>query len=246
MTILVTGGTKGIGRAIALSFAEPGNHVFLNYAGDDSAAAEAKIELEAKGATAHLIKQDCGTPEGAAAILQAVAAEVSQLDQLVHCAVRAVPQPALDCEPHDFTAAVNLNGTSLLYLVQQAKPLFRRGSTVFYLSSRGSRVVVPNYAAIGIAKALAECLVRYLAVELAPLGVRANCVAPGVVNTDAVRTLFGDEADEIVRHAAETNPSGRGVEHSDYTNMIHFLASPEAEFIQGQVIFVNGGHNVSA
>jgi len=246
MAILVTGGTKGIGRAIALSFAGTGNHVFLNYASDDAAAGEAKAAIEAKGAIAHLIKEDCGTPAGAAAVLNMVRAEVDQLDQLVHCAVRAIPKPMLECDPHDFTAALNLNGTALLYLVQEARTLFRRGSTVFFLSSRGSRIVVPNYASIGVAKALAECLVRYLAVELAPLGVRANCVAPGVVDTEAVHTLFGDQADEIVRHAAETNPSGRGVADSDYTNLIKFLASPKAEFIQGQVIYVNGGHNVSA
>lgn len=246
MTILVTGGTKGIGRAIALSFAKTGNQVFLNYASDDDAAAEAKAAIEAKGAIAHLIKQDCGTPEGAAAVMKKVRAEAGQLDQLVHCAVRAIPKPALDCDPHDFTAALNLNGTAVLYLVQEARTLFRRGSTVFFLSSRGSRMVVPNYASIGVAKALAECLVRYLAVELAPLGVRANCVAPGVVDTEAVRTLFGDKAKEIIRHAADSNPSGRGVADSDYTNLIQFLASPEAEFIQGQVVYVNGGHNLSA
>jgi enoyl-[acyl-carrier protein] reductase III len=105
---------------------------------------------------------------------------------------------------------------------------------------------VPNYAAIGVAKSLAESLVRYLATELAPRGIRVNSVAPGVVDTEAVHTLFGDDAEEIVRHAAENNPSGRGVQHSDYTNMIRFLASPEAEFIQGQTIFINGGANLSA
>ena len=179
-------------------------------------------------------------------MLAEVAEHVERLDQLVHCAVRAVPVPALEADPHDFTSAVNLNGTALLYLVQAAQPLLARGSTVFFLTSRGGRTVVPNYAAIGVAKALAESLVRYLAAELAPQGVRINCVAPGVVHTDAVRTLFGDQAEELVRHAAETNPSGRGVEDEDYTNLIRFLASPEAEFIQGQVIFVNGGHFLAA
>jgi NAD(P)-dependent dehydrogenase (short-subunit alcohol dehydrogenase family) len=246
MAILITGGSKGIGRAIGASFAEQAGDVFLNYHGDDDAAEEAKAEVEQRGARCHLIKQDVGTPEGAGAVLEAVAAHTDRLDQLVHCAVRSISRPVLDADPVAFTSAVNLNGTALLYLVQAARPLLRRGSTVFFLSSRGGRTVVPNYAAIGVAKALAESLVRYLAVELAPLGVRINCVAPGVVKTDAVRDLFGDQADEIVRHAAETNPSGRGVRDEDYTNLIRFLASPEAEFIQGQVIFVNGGHYVAA
>ncbi len=246
MSILITGGTKGIGRAIALAFAEPGVDVFLNHAGDDAAAREARSLVEATEARCHVIKQDVGTPEGARAVLDRVAATVDTLDQLVHCAVRAIPKRALDCDAHDFTAAVNLNGTALLYLVQAADPMLVRGSTVFFLTSRGGRTVVPNYAAIGVAKALAESLVRYLASELAPRGVRVNSVAPGVVHTDAVRALFGDQAAEIVKHAAENNPSGRGVRDEDYTSVIRFLASPEAAFVQGQTIFVNGGHYMAA
>ena len=87
---------------------------------------------------------------------------------------------------------------------------------------------------------------RYMAVELAPKGVRINAIAPAIVETDAVRTLFGAEAPEIVRRAASHNPSGRGVTDADYTTLIRWLASPEAEFVQGQVIFVNGGANLSA
>ncbi|MBT3172999.1 MAG: SDR family oxidoreductase [Rhodospirillaceae bacterium] len=246
MAILVTGGSKGIGLQIALSFSEPGNQVFLNYASDDQAAALAQQAVQALGAECHLLKGDAGTPEGCKRIMHTVAENVEQLDQLVHCAVRAVPHPALECDLVEFTNAVNLNGTALLYLTQAAMPLLKRGSTIFFLSSRGSRIVVPNYAAIGVAKSLGECLVRYLAAELAPHGIRINTVSPGVVDTEAVRTLFGDDADEIVRHAAENNPSGRGVEHADYTNMIRFLASPEAEFVQGQTIFINGGANLMA
>ncbi|MDE0050988.1 MAG: SDR family oxidoreductase [Rhodospirillales bacterium] len=246
MSILITGGTKGIGRAIALAFAEPGVDAFLNYQGDDDAAREARSLVEAKGARCHLIKRDVGTPEGARAVLAEVAARTDSLDQLVHCAVRAIPRPALDCDADDFTAAVNLNGTALLYLVQAADPLLVSGSTVFFLTSRGGRTVVPNYAAIGVAKALAESLVRYLASELAPRGVRINSIAPGVVETDALRALFGDQAAEIAKHAAETNPSGRGVRDEDYTSVIRFLASPDAAFVQGQTIFVNGGHFLAA
>ena len=114
------------------------------------------------------------------------------------------------------------------------------------MTSRGGRIVVPNYAAVGVAKALAESLMRYLAVELAPRGIRINAIAPAIVETDAVRTLFGAEAGEIVRAAASHNPTGRGVRDSDYTSLMLWLASPAAEFIQGQVIFVNGGANLSA
>jgi NAD(P)-dependent dehydrogenase (short-subunit alcohol dehydrogenase family) len=104
--------------------------------------------------------------------------------------------------------------------------------------------VIPGYAAIGAGKALAEALVRYLAPELAPLGVRINCVAPGTLDTEAVRSLFGDGTDAFLASERDGNPSGRNVTHDDYTGLIAFLASPEAQMIQGQVIFVNGGQYI--
>jgi NAD(P)-dependent dehydrogenase (short-subunit alcohol dehydrogenase family) len=246
MAIVVTGGTKGIGLAIAERFSRPGNDVFLNYHGDDHAAAEAARRVEARGARAHVVKADVGSPEGTRRLMATVAERVDQLDQLVHCAVRVVPGAALDADPYEFARAVTLNGTALQWLVQAALPLFRPGSTVFFLSSRGGRAVIPGYAAVGVAKALGESLVRYLATELAPRGVRINAVAPGVLDTDAFRTAFGEAADALLAQSAAANPSGRGMRHDDYTALIEFLAGPEAAMIQGQVIFVNGGQNLMA
>ncbi|MES1944911.1 enoyl-(acyl carrier protein) reductase [Salinisphaera sp. PC39] len=246
MSILVTGGTKGIGFAIAKAFAEPGNRVYVNYAGDEAAAERAVAEIEAAGAEARAVRADVGTPAGCRELMDAIAADGGRIDQLVHCAVRPYPTPVLEADPETFAAALSVNGTALLYLVQAALPLMDRGSSVFFLSSRGGRVVVPNYAAIGAGKALAESLMRYLAVELAPRGIRINAVAPALVATDAVRTIFGDKADELAEKAARENPTGRGIEAADYTNLIRWLASDEAAYIQGQVIYVNGGANLMA
>ena len=202
MAILVAGGTKGIGLAVAKAFAREAGDVFLAYHGDDDAASAAAEAVVEAGGRPHLIKADAGTPEGCAAMAEAVRPVVSQLDQVVHCAVDAYVSTTLAADPARFARAVTTNGTSLLFLVQAALPLLSRGSTVFYLTSRGGRIVVPNYAAVGVAKALAESLMRYLAVELAPRGVRINAIAPAIVETDAVRTLFGAEAGELVRAAA--------------------------------------------
>ena len=246
MSILIVGGTKGIGLAIAKAFAPDAGDVFLGYRSDEAAAEHAAQAVKAAGGRPHLIKADVGTPEGAAILAEGVRAQCDRLDQVVHSAVDAYATTTLDADPHRFAAAITTNGTSLLYIVQATLPLMVRGSTVFYLTSRGGRIVVPNYAAVGGAKALAESLMRYLAVELAPKGIRINAIAPSIVETDAVRMLFGDKTSGLIREAASHNPSGRGVTDRDYTNLMRWLASPEAEFIQGQVMFVNGGANLSA
>ena len=246
MAILVTGGTKGIGLAIASRFAKPGVEVFLNFRADTGAAQSAKARIEASGAVCHLIQGDVGTPAGAQAVVAAVAARTDRLDQLVHCAVKVIPEPLLTIDPTALTQAINLNGAAIVYLVQAARPLFRPGSTVFFLSSRGGRTPLPNYAAVGAGKALAESLVRYLALELAPLGVRANCVAPSAVDTEALRQVYGDQTDEMMRRSAAANPSGRNVIDDDYCSLVEYLAGPSASMIQGQVVFVTGGSYLAA
>jgi NAD(P)-dependent dehydrogenase (short-subunit alcohol dehydrogenase family) len=246
MSILIAGGTKGIGLAIGKAFAPDAGDVFLNFHGDDQAASRAARDVAAAGGRPHVIKADIGSPAGCASLIATVQQTTAHLDQLVHCALDAYASPTLTADPTRFASAVTTNGLSLLFLVQAALPLLSRGSSIFFLTSRGGRIVVENYGAIGVAKAMAESLMRYLAVELAPQGIRINAIAPAIVETDAVRTLFGAKTSDIVRNAASHNPTGRGVTDADYCNLMRWLSSREAEFIQGQVIFVNGGANLSA
>jgi len=240
VAILVTGGSKGIGRAIALRFARPGNAVFINFHADGDAAAETTREIEERGAAAHAVRADVSTPDGARELLARVAERTERLDQLVHCAVDPLSAPVLEVDPERFRRAVELNGVALVYLVQAALPLLGSGSTVFLLSSRGSHRAIPGYAALGAAKALGESLVRYLAVELAPRGVRANVVSAGALDTEAFRAALTNPEERLAA-AARANPSGRGLRFEDVTAVVEMLASPEAQMVQGQTVMVDGG-----
>jgi NAD(P)-dependent dehydrogenase (short-subunit alcohol dehydrogenase family) len=152
MAVLITGGAKGIGLAIAKRFAKPGVDIFMAYRNDDGSAAPASAEIAARGARPHAIKADVSNPSGARALLAKVAAIVDGLDLVVHGAVKVLVGPILDLDPDAFAEAITLNGTSLVFLVQAARPLLKRGSSIVFLSSRGSRQIAPAYAAIGLAR----------------------------------------------------------------------------------------------
>lgn len=247
MAILVTGGSKGIGRDVVLAFAAPGKTLLVNYHADSGAAEATAQEARSRGAEVHVVQADAGTVAGCQAMARVLRDAGERVEMAVHCAVDAYASPCLSADPKAFTRAVTTNGLSLLYLVQALDDLLDRGSTIFFFTSRGGRIVVDNYAAIGVGKAATEALIRYLATELAPRGIRVNSIAPSIVGTEAVRRIFGEQASEsLLEHARSANPSGRAVQPEDYTELIRYLASPAAAFITGQVVFVNGGANLSA
>ena len=249
MTLVVTGGTKGIGLAIASALARPGDPLLLVYRADDAAAAAAQAKLAASGALVRTVRADVGEIDGAAQVMDAAAAMGGAGPlHLVHSAAMIYPTTLLEADLARFTEAIHANGLSLLYLVQKALPLLDRGSSIVFISSAGARTPQPNYAALGVGKALAESLVRYLVAELAPRGVRINAVAPGLVDTGSVAGMVGgeDAAARLLERAARSNPSGRLSRDRDYAAVVEFLLSPAAEFVQGQVIHANGGAYVPA
>lgn len=240
MAVVVSGGTRGIGLEIAAALATPGTPVVLGYRRETAVARAACERLTAAGARPGAVAADAATAAGAADLLAALP-EGEPVDQLVHCAVEVLPGSALEVDGEQFEHAVAVNGLGLLHLVRAALPRLRRGSLVLFLTSRGGRVVIPGYAAVGAGKALGEALVRYLAVDLAPRGVRVNALALGMFDTAAVRTLLGDRTDEALAARAARSPAGRNLEHRDYLGLVSFLASPAGEMVTGQTLGVYGG-----
>jgi len=238
-SVLVTGGARGIGKAIALRFASLGaRRVAIGYLHGDAAAEETAAELRALGAEPVLVRGNVAS--------QRVADEVAglgPLDVLVHAAATGVIRPALETDDKHWDWTVSANARALLSLTRAAAPSMPAGSSVVGLSSLGSERVLTNYALVGVSKAALEALVRYLAVELAPKGIRVNAVSAGVVETGALEHFPNRE--EMLEMGAR-NPVGRLVAPEDVAAVVAFLCSPEAEMIRGQTVVVDGGWSLLA
>lgn len=240
-THVIAGGTKGIGLETALAVASTGDTVVLGYYRDTQAAGQALERVHASGLTGMTVQVDMGSSEGPGELVNAAVETGLPLGHIVH-SVGEVHRDDLITMPREaFGHALQANGTSLLDLVRAARPHLDRDSTVLYVTSRGGRAVYPGYGSLGPAKALAEALVKYLAVELAPAGIRVNAFAPGAQDTTALRAVFGDSTDAVLQGARAKSPMGRLVEPEDYRPLVTFISSPQAAMITGQVFYVHGG-----
>jgi enoyl-[acyl-carrier protein] reductase III len=240
--VLVTGGTRGIGRAISLQLARGGAQVIANYARND-AQAHALAELAAAdGLGIETLRADLTLPKGMSAVQERMTTCAAGSVSLVHCAATGVHRPfeALTTRHWDWTMA--LNARVFLELVQALLPSFGPGSAVVAISSAGAVRAVPAYAAIGSSKGALEALARHLAVELAPRGVRVNIVSPGSVLTEAWDT-FPDKERRIAEAVART-PQGRLVTPDEVAMLARFLCSPASQGIVGQTVVIDGGARI--
>ncbi|HET7449769.1 MAG TPA: SDR family oxidoreductase [Gaiellaceae bacterium] len=236
MNVFVTGGSRGIGRAIALRFARDGaERIAIGYLRNDTAAEETAGELRALGADVTLVRGNVTSQR----VLDEVAA-LGPLDVLVHNAATGVIRPALETEDKHWDWTMNANARALLQLARVAAPNMPDGSSIVALSSLGAQRVLENYVLVGTSKAALESLVRYLGVELAP-GIRVNAVSGGVVETGALEHFPNRE--EMLR-AGSANPVGRLVTPEDIAGAVAFLCSQDADMIRGQTIVVDGGFSL--
>ena len=238
-SVLVTGGTRGIGRAIALRLTLDGAaRVVLGYMRNDRAAEEAAEAVRATGAEPVLVRGNL-----ASARVVAELAEAGPYRAVIHSAATGVIRPALETKDRHWDWTVNANARAFLSLTRAVTPAMPQGASIVALSSLGSVRVLDNYVLVGASKAALEAVVRYLAVGLASRGIRVNAVSGGVVETEALDHF--PNRDEMLG-SVERTPAGRLVEPDDIAGVVSFLCSEDAEMIRGQTLVVDGGFSLLA
>lgn len=246
-TALITGSSRGIGRAIALELARQGADVVVHYLRKKSAAEEVVAAIEALGCRAVAVKANLAEADQITAMLDEIEARVGRCDIFVGNAASGTPRDVLDVNDKHWDWTMDVNARAVLRCVQRLAPGMEQAGwgRVINITSPGSTRVLPHYGAIGLSKAVLESLTRYLAVDLAPKGITVNAVSPGLVNTDAV-TAFPVDLQATFAYAQSRTPTGRLVTPEDVARIVAFLCSDAAGMIVGQTITVDGGYGLLA
>lgn len=240
---LVTGGGRGIGRAVSLRLAERGANVVIAYLRKRGAAEEACREIEDHGTKATAVRANVGEEDDIDRLFGSVEEMYGRLDVFVSNAATGVIRGVRDLDARAWEWTMNANARALLLGARRAERLMSDGGSIVAMSSLGARRVMPGYAVVGASKAAVEALVRYLAVEFSPT-VRVNAVSPGVVDTNAL-TFFGDK-DAIVGRARDVTPAGELATPEDVASAVMFLTSAAAAKVTGQILTIDGGAELPA
>ena len=240
---LVTGSSRGIGRACAMRLAQAGADVITNYVTSRSAAEAVAEEAVAMGRRAWIVKADMSEEDDIESMMDFVAQRIGQLDIVVSNAASGGFRPLLQANLKHFQATMNLNVMALIHLVRTAMPLLQRSAgraKVIALSSHGSQIALPMYGLVGTSKAAVESLARHLALEVGHRGVNVNVVKSGLVETDSTRR-FPDAERMFAQRQGKMMTGDRMLTSDDVADAVAFLASPLSDMVQGEVLTVDGG-----
>ncbi len=243
---LITGSGRGIGRAIALHFANHGADIVINYFRNRKPAEETAAEIEALGRRALVVKANVGNLDDLSRLFAETEAAFGGLDIFIHNAASGYNRPVMQQKPKGWDWTMNINARSLLFGAQHAARLMkpRGGGAIVSITSPGASRVLPDYSVVGTSKAAIEALTRYLAVELSPDNIVVNAVSPGIVLTEALKHFAAFDDQTLLERALAATPAGRLVTPEDVAQVTAFLCSPAAAMIRGQVIVLDGGQTL--
>lgn len=245
-TALITGGGRGIGRAIALLLAEQGADVIINFVRNQAPAEEVAQKIRQLGRRAEIFRANIGKIEDIQRLFDFAEQQFGGLDIFISNAASGFNRPALQQKESGWDHTMNVNARAFLFSAQRAVPLMQKrgGGCIVAVSSPGSQRVLPDYVAVGASKAALEALTRYLAVELAPFNIVVNAVSPSLVETDALKHFASLSDPQVITRAIQNTPAGRLVQPEDVAKVVAFLCSPDAFMIRGQVIIIDGGYTL--
>lgn len=240
---LVTGGTKGIGKAVALRLAEAGCNVAVNYFRSRDAAEATVGELKELGSDAIAIRANVGKHDLLHRVFDEIGEKYGRLDILISNAALGLYTAALKIDDKAWDLSMHTNARAFLLSVQHSIGMMPDGSKIVSLSSLGSHRYIDGYAAIGVSKAAIENLTKYLAYELAPKRINVNCVSGGFIDTDALKVF--PSYDEMFKEVTRRTPFGRVGSPEDIAGVVFFLCTDDARWITGQTIIVDGGYSLA-
>lgn len=237
---VITGGSRGIGRDIILKLAAQKCNVVINYLRNEEAAQEVKALAEKHGVQALVIQGNVGEPDEIKNLFAKTKEVFPKIDFFIHNAALGAFKPVMSLRENQWDMSLNINTKAMLLCTQEAVKLMEgRKGKIVTISSLGSRTYIPDYGAIGISKAALECLVRYLAVELAPKGINVNCVSGGPIQTDAL-AMF-PKYDRMKEECIKRTPMARLGQPDDLAKVVMFLLSDQSDWIVGQTLIADGG-----
>ncbi|WP_083566514.1 enoyl-[acyl-carrier-protein] reductase FabL [Domibacillus mangrovi] len=243
-TALVTGSSRGVGKAIAIALAKQGYDIVVNYARSKAAAEETATEIEALGRRALVIKANVGDIKKIKGMFEIIEQEFGRLDVFINNAASGVQRPIMELEEKHWDWTMDINSKALLFCAKEAAKMMEKsgGGSIVSISSLGAIRYLKNYTAVGVSKAAVEALTRYLSVELSRQNIVVNAVSGGAIDTEALRHF--PNRDDILEDAKQNTPAGRIVEMDDIVQTVLFLISPGAFMIRGQTIIIDGGRSL--
>jgi len=237
--ILITGGTRGIGRAVSIRFARAGASVIANYVRDVKSAEKLKAEADQEDISLDICRADLTSKKGLERLLSSIGGDEKKLSGLVHCAATGVHGTIEELTTRHFDWTFSLNVRAFFELVKILLPKFSKGSSIVAISSKGAVRAVPSYALIGSSKGALESLARNFSVELAPKGIRVNILSPGSVLTDAWKVM--PDREKRISETLQRTPNGRLTTTEDVAWAAQFLCSDASSAIIGHTLVVDGG-----